>query len=345
MSKTKTRFRTVPGEQTVRLSHFRSLLLTLTACFVLPVPLPASVPKPTHPPPAVSVVTPDPSAKPASANPEPATPAWKPQPISRYQGIIDRMPFGRPPPPVAPPPTETPPPPPPPPFLNQLFLSALNRTPGGGLMVGFTDNGAKPLPRNYYLAKGESSENFTVVDASFERETATISKDGISVELKLGKGGTAPIGGGAVPIPPPAPGKTVIAPPRPSLLNRPSAWTNAPSSSLASRLRGAMFNPSQPERWPVPANVKAIDSAISMGIKQESYVERLKKRREELVAKEAASGVTTDKAIDDRTAAAFQAMLRKQNMDMIRRGEGSLGIQLTPEEDQQLVNEGKLPAR
>jgi hypothetical protein len=218
-------------------------------------------------------------------------------------------------------------------------------------MVGFTDNGAKPLPRNYYLAKGESSENFTVVDASFERETATISKDGISVELKLGKGGTAPIGGGAVSVPPPATGTAVIPPPRPvplprpSLLNRPSAWTNAPSSSLASRLRGALFNPSQPERWPVPANVKAIDSAISMGIKQESYVERLKKRREELVAKEAASGVTTDKAIDDRTAAAFQAMLRKQNMDMIRRGEGSLGIQLTPAEDKQLVDEGVLPSQ
>jgi hypothetical protein len=221
-------------------------------------------------------------------------------------------------------------------------------------MVGFTDNGAKP-PRNFYLEKGETSENFKVVDASFELETATVSKDGISVELKLGKGGTAPVGGGAVPFPTPATGTSVIpAPrpasppvPRPSFLNRPSAWTNAPSSSLASRLRGAMFNPAQPDRWPVPGNVKAIDSAISMGIKQESYVERLKKRREELVAKEAASGTKTptDKATDDRTSAAFQNMLRKQNMDMIRRGEGSLGIQLTPEEDKQLVEEGVLPAR
>lgn len=265
---------------------------------------------------------------------------WRPQAFSRYEGIISRMPFGAPPP-AGPTAAElaaakTPPPP----FASALVLCALNRTPSGGLAIGFMDNSQKPA-KSYYLERGESSDGFTVTSASFEQESATIEKEGVSVELKMAKGAT---GASAKPAPTPAPAPVAL--PAPAV--RPAGLTNnnpALASSLGARMRGRLFNPTDPNHWPMPGNVRAIDGALSMGIQQESYVERLKQRREELVAKDAENTAAKDKEAEDRAAAVFQSMLRRQNMEAIRSGQGSLGIPLTPEEDAQLVNEGVLPAQ
>jgi len=285
------------------------------------------------------------AVRPAAASTEGT---WQPQPFERYADILIRMPFGKPP--VGPTAAETAAAEaaktPPPPFVNQLVLCALNRTPAGGLAVGFMDNSQKP-PKSYYLEKGETNDDFTVISASFELESATIEKNGVDVDLKMGKGATLASG---KPTPPPAPMSmpTPIALPRPQ--STPAggvALSNnlASASTLGARLRGRLFNPSDPSHWIVPSNVKAIDGALSMGIQQESYVERLKKRREELLAQEAVSSAVQDQEAQDRAAVAFQTMLRKQNMETIRSGQGSLGIPLTPDEDAQLVAEGVLPAQ
>jgi len=104
------------------------------------------------------------------------------------------MPFGQAPP--APPPAPPSPPAhredPPPPNANRLTLCAINRTPAGPVAVGFVDSSQNP-PRCYYLDRGDSEGGFTVRDADFDMESATIEKDGVSVRLSLSKG---PIVGG-----------------------------------------------------------------------------------------------------------------------------------------------------
>lgn len=260
---------------------------------------------------------------------------WQPQAFSRYEGIISRMPFGVPPPAGPTAAEQAAAKAPPPPFASALVLCALNRTPSGGLAVGFMDNSQKP-PKSYYLERGESSDGFTVTSASFDQECATIEKDGVSVELKMAKGAT-------VASAKPAPAMTAItpvslpAPPAPPANTRPSGPRLPPMPPTAT----------DPSGFPVPRNLKAIDAALQMGISNESYVDRLKKRREEIAAAQATQQTpdATEAAVEARTATVFESYLRRKNLEMIRKGEDGLGIQLTPEEDAQLVKEGVLPAQ
>ena len=110
---------------------------------------------------------------------------WTPVPFAHYEGILRRMPFGRPspPPPPAQPQTSAQPAPPPI-FASKLTLCAINRTPGGAVAIGFVDGSANP-PHNYYLDIGETENGFTVINADFDLEFAIVEKDGTPVTLKL----------------------------------------------------------------------------------------------------------------------------------------------------------------
>lgn len=72
-------------------------------------------------------------------------------------------------------------------LARQIDLVAVNVTLRGTVSVGFIDKGAKP-PRSMYLGIGESESGYKVESADFAEETATISKDGVSITLKLGSG-------------------------------------------------------------------------------------------------------------------------------------------------------------
>lgn len=112
--------------------------------------------------------------------------------FSRYQTILDRLPFGALPPnfdPSAPAAAgggsakdraEA---------ENQLAaavrLCMLNVTPAGLIAVGFTDSSVNP-PVNYYLMVGQSQNGWTVADADPATQSATLEKDGISLVLALG---------------------------------------------------------------------------------------------------------------------------------------------------------------
>ena len=131
---------------------------------------------------------------------------WQAPVIERYLPIISRMPFGAPP--------SLPPPPPvavtpvqhaAADLARSFVLSAITRSPAGNVMVGFTDNAAKP-PRNLLLAVGEESDDYRVVAADLDSETATLEKDGISVELRLSSTPVPPshaVGEGMYATPPP----------------------------------------------------------------------------------------------------------------------------------------------
>ena len=176
----------------------RAIIHLALAAALLPLVSLASVPK---------------EKEPGTRSQEPAS-AWTPQPASRYEGILERMPFGRPPPaPAAAAATTTPPVPG---IANQLVLCAINRTPGGGIAVGFVDNAQKP-PHGYYLALGEESDGYTVTAADFEQESATIEKDGVSVTLRLPNSTRTPQTAAAlakVAPPPPAAELAAKAPPQ-----------------------------------------------------------------------------------------------------------------------------------
>ncbi len=276
------------------------------------------------------------------ANLPPATvPA--PPPFSRYEVILARMPFGVPPP-VAPRPAQ------PDPaavqqsqaeqrLAKQISMVAVNVTPGGKTAVGFIDNAEKP-PRNYYLAVGESANGFRVEKASYGDETATLSKDGVAIDLKLGVGVVAKSAVAAAAQPVPRPGASRLPAPWPA------SRRVAPLAMPRSRGATAGAPTSLAASMPLPGTVKAVERALSI-VKEPSYVERLKKRREELLAssrrQEQEQRSKLSEAADERAAQLFTMLLRRRNMEMIRRGEGSLGIELTPEEDAQLVREKVLP--
>jgi len=131
--------------------------------------------------------------------------------FERFKSILDRMPFGRPPPgfnpdspsgpgdgrrgadatvagaaEVAASEVEQQ-------ILSSVRVSVLNVTPGGKVVVGFTDSSAQPA-RNYLLEVGEKRDgcDWLVVDADPEKLLVKLSKNGVEATLKLG-GGSGPV--------------------------------------------------------------------------------------------------------------------------------------------------------
>lgn len=72
-------------------------------------------------------------------------------------------------------------------LAQQLDLVAVNITLRGTVSVGLVDKSVNPS-RSLYLAVGESDSGYTVESADYAAETATISKGGVRVTLKLGRG-------------------------------------------------------------------------------------------------------------------------------------------------------------
>ena len=96
--------------------------------------------------------------------------------FSRYQVILDRMPFGEPPPvPVVSndPISATPPPNA---FINDLRMCGITDT-EYGVRVGLVNIKSKPQ-KSYFLYLGESEDGIELIDADYGREGALLSKDG-----------------------------------------------------------------------------------------------------------------------------------------------------------------------
>ena len=208
-------------------------------------------------------------------------------------------------------------------LARQVDMVAVNRTPRGKIAVGFIDKGSKP-PRNFYLNVGESAGGFTVVEADFTEETATIEKDGVSIQLKLGKGlvpkkdseeGTTPSAAASTPAPPVNPPSPPVSrgPIRPGLVRRgpisAGGITNAPGS-YREALRRRQAN-------------RAAQASQN--------AEEIAKLRQEIA----------DAAQSSKEEAAKRE--RAINLELISRGQEPLSpIVLTPEEDAELVRKGAL---
>ena len=223
-------------------------------------------------------------------------------------------------------------------LARQIDMVAVNRTPRGKIAVGFIDKGAKP-PRNYYLNVGESSGGFTVVEADFSEETATIEKEGVSISLKLGKG--------MIPKKDAGEGtETAATTPAP-----PAASTPQPSNP--STLQPFNSQSHQPLTRPMRPGIVRRGAMGVGGVTNApgSYLDALRRRQANRVAQATQNAEEIAKLREEVAKAAQtskeEAAKRERaiNLELISRGQEPLSpIELTPEEDAELVRKGALAA-
>ena len=349
----RSAFRVPPNSPTLRTSH--------SALRVRPNSPTLRVPRSAFRVPLVRFVPLVVFLLPLSLHAKSDAPSYAAPVFDRFQGIIERMPFGKAPPPAPVAPVGIPAP-----QANQenqlgkqLAMVAVNHTPAGDTTVGFIDNSQKP-PHNYYLGVGEDADGFTIVSANYEEETATISKDGISVTLQLGKGVVGlPSAMAAAPAP------AAVAAPR--LISATPVMTAAavadpterailfPESKTADGLEvGKAIDPKRTltdaKYRPMPDALVDINRLLRTGVKDDSYVARLQKRRDEMVRMQEAAQkkaeLTAQEQAKQLSKEELAKKLRDINMSLLRQGMKPIdAIELTPEEDAQLVRDGVLPAQ
>jgi hypothetical protein len=241
--------------------------------------------------------------------------AWSDQAdFSRYQVIIDRNLFGEPVPEPQPAPVVAPPAPPVRSFVETLRLCGIHEE-RDSAWVSFVDVGASPN-KSYMIKVGEDNgDGVKVVDA-----------DVVGGRALLKKGDE-------------------------------EKWLGMETAPASAPVAGRSLMPSSPgfPRTPAPAHApaSAVNPVPSAG-PSSSIVERLRLRREALERARSAAVATTPPtppvAAPTNTTSEVSPQerikkLREYNMELIR-AKGAKGppipIQLTPEEDDQLVREGVL---
>ncbi len=283
---------------------------------------------------------------------------YTPAPFSDYQPILDRMPFGalpagfgQAPAAASTQPTDAQVQAEQQKLAKQVNMSCVNVTPDGATAIGFTDLSAKP-PVNYYLLVGATAGGWTVVNADYDDEWAQIEKEGVTITLKLGKGlidapPVAPAAATAalhapVPTAPaaqPAPNadQEVPTPPRPGLIKRPSQG-GRPTINTASLQRSRADTDQIREDL---AKLKTEGGDVT------SYMERLKERKaQEKADKDAAEQAARDKLQELARKITQDELAKKEremNLNLIEKGAKPISdIELTPEEEQALVDKGVL---
>jgi hypothetical protein len=350
------------------MNRFLHILLALPFAALANVP-DADRGSPGAQPPSLSVQPPGSGTRnpePGTRNPQPATKneerrtknqepetknsSWSPQPFSHYQSILDRKPFGVPPPaPVGPAAAEAAAPPPA--FVSKIILCSINRTPAGPVAVGFVDSSQNP-PKSYYVLNGDNSDGFAVLEASFENESATLEKDGVRIDLKMGKGPTV---GSSPPVPMAGPAATrlpaasvqpVIAPQpvlanqpiRPGIVRRAGQGNGPPMPTPMSPERAAELQKTREEMNKLRETGGDVESYLAK-LRERRAAEQAQKNAVELAAREEVQALAKK-----LTAEEMARQERAINLRLIEQGARPISdIVLTAEEDKVLVEKGVLP--
>ncbi len=280
--------------------------------------------------------------------------------FTRYQVILDRMPFG-----VEAPPAPVPglgangkPLPPADSFTKTLKMCAVTRHAlTGRLQVGLVDTATK---KNYFLTVGDSEDGITLVEADYEGETALVRKGDQESRLTMSDvasmagAGPAP---GPAPMPGPGPGVGRPAFPPGMMAGQTAGGPGAgsgsgfmPSSRPAYSHGGTAGQnagvppPVAPRAASGATAVSSVPATATAAATPTSTApgDRYTTERDAVMAaRRAQMGVTNTLSGD-----ALQQHIQQYQMDLIR-ARGAKGpplpIQLTPEMDQQLVQEGVLP--
>ena len=221
-------------------------------------------------------------------------------------------------------------------LAKQVNMSCVNVTPDGSTAIGFTDLDAKP-PVNYYLLVGATAGGWSVVAADYDEEWAQIKKEDITITLKLGKG--------LIDAPPPthAPAltaeKDVSSPDTPQFgsIRRPALAGRGPPSPASSQARLAESQKLHEEI------TKVKESGGDLG----SYMDRLRERKQQEKAEKAAAEQAAREQLQNLARKITEEELKKEeremNLNLIEQGAHPISdIELTPEEEAVLVQKGVL---
>ncbi len=233
--------------------------------------------------------------------------AYEPAPFSRYQPILDRMPFGALPPASNPTAAD----------LEgqknaeqlqaeqqqvakQIAFTALNITPRGRTAVGFIDRSTNP-PENFYLEVGASARGWTVAAADYDDEWAQFQKDGVTITMHLDKGliDAPPVEAAAV---------AAVSNAAPVV----TAAVEPPAAAPPVAVPGLVRLPAAARAAPRAAPAQTASTATS-ATSAKSYLERLRERK----AQEKAEQHAADKA----TRESLQELARKIAQDEMAKRE------------------------
>lgn len=248
---------------------------------------------------------------------------YEPAPFSRYQPIIDRMPFGALPASFNP---------------NadaeadaaaqktaeqekaeqqqvakQLSFSALNITPRGTIAVGFTDRSVNP-PQSHYLEVGTSAQGWTVVNADYDENWAQFTKDDVTITMHLNKG--------LIEGPPSADGTTsatnetetaVAATTTPI----PTSTPPQPPTAAAARTTTipGLVRRSAPSRATGQTPTASPDNTSTDTPPAKSYLERLRERKAQENAKKSAAEEATRESLQELARKIAQDELAKREQE------------------------------
>ena len=274
-------------------------------------------------------------------------------PFSKYQTILDRMPFG----------TAVPVAAAADPALAQnaeqvkaeqqklaqkINMSCVNVTPDGTTAIGFTDLSDK-TPVNYYLLVGATGGGWTVVAADYDDEWAQIKKDDITITLKLGKG---------LIDAPPASSRAATTQTAASASQLSPAQPTPAAATANTLIPGLLRRPSQAGLAPVPGVLAAqmaklqktreeLSKIRESGGDVKSYMERLRERKAKETEEKTAAEQTAREELQSLAAKITQDELKKKeremNLHLLEQGAKPISaIELTPEEEQALIDKGVL---
>ena len=229
-------------------------------------------------------------------------------------------------------------------LAKQVNMSCVNITPEGATAIGFTDLSEKP-PINYYLLVGATGGGWTVVDADYDDEWAQIQKENVTITLKLGKG--------LIDAPPPRPAAAANA-------GAPAPEGSAvPTNTVVSSASGIIRRPSKAGQALTPGTLPASQMAEMQKMREEldklrdqggdvkSYMDRLRERKQQEKAEKAAAEEAARVKLQELARKITEDELKKKehemNLSLIEQGAKPISdIELTPEEEQALVDKGVL---
>lgn len=241
--------------------------------------------------------------------------------FQRYEVILDRKPFGVELPP--PPPPAVPPIPPGESMVNQVRMSAVVRDDAGAIQVGLVDQKTK---KPYFLAVGDSVDGIEIVEADYERERVRLRRGGEDYWVSMAGGSNR---------------FEAVTSASPASAPPPVALASPMSLAIAGSVRQAV------------AQDKRLSYALRRQMREEARRRKEQEQESDAAKKETSKEVKapvspakTDEPVAAEAELSEQEILRllqQYQKELIRSGQQPLPIPLSPETDQELVNEGVLP--
>lgn len=152
-------------------------------------------------------------------------------------------------------------------IAQKFRMCGVTDLPDGSRKIAFLDETSGTMA-SYLLGEGETQNGFTLLEADYDREYATLRKDGVTFTLGLGKGL----------IDPPKETDAVNAAPAPMLMKAPAPAVNAAAAKPAKAKEGS-FRSRLLKRRAAQAQAEATEKAALQNRVAEMEAEKVKAER------------------------------------------------------------------